>query len=491
MQPSWERFRTGLNDTIDRYAFRIEQREEGRVVSSSDGVAKVAGLMQARLDEVLDIEGTRALAMDLSPTHIGAILLDKNSVPAGASVRCTGTVAATPVGESLLGRVVDPLGQPLDGGSRLRGAEQWTVERAAPPLDARAPVTEPLITGIAVVDALFPIGRGQRQLLLGDRGTGKTTIALDAIVNQRKTGVRCVYVSIGQMASDVATVIETLRSSGSLAHTVVVTAESNASPGIRFLAPYAGCSIAEWFRDRGEDVFLVLDDLTAHAIAYRELSLLLRRAPGREAFPGDVFYIHSRLLERSARLTDSHGGGSLTALPLVQTRAGRIADFIPTNIISITDGQLVLDRSLFERGIKPAVDIRTSVSRVGAKTQRASLSAVAGKLRLELARFLELEVFTRFGARLEDETQRLLARGARARELLKQRPGHALSLSEQVTRLLALNEGLFDDIDERAVRGAAARLTADLREHRPDILDDFERGREIQDAHRVELRSLR
>ncbi len=354
----------------------------------------------------------------------------------------------------------------------------------------RAPVTEQLETGITMIDALFPIGRGQRQLIIGDLGTGKSTIATDTVINQSRHGVRCVYVVIGQKNSALVSLVETLRRHDALGNTCVVAAPADAPAGMRYLAPYAGCSIAESFRDRGEDALVVFDDLSRHAIAYRELSLLLRRPPGREAYPGDIFYVHSRLLERATQLHTKLGGGSLTALPIAETQASRISDFIPTNLISITDGQLYLDRLRFERGIKPAIDIGLSVSRVGGKAQRASLKAVSGRLRLDLARYAEVEVFSRFGTRLEEGTRALLTRGERAREILKQAPTAVRTAGEQVALLLALDAGLFDPIASEEAHALADRYLAKARQELPDTLRGLSMGRLATEGELASLESL-
>lgn len=481
-----------LERAAESYRFAVEEREEGTVLSSADGIAAVSGLRRACLMELLETGGgARGLAMDLREHELGMVLLDgARELRVGDRVRATGGVASVPVGPGLLGRVVDPLGRPLDGAGAVRAEAQWPLERPAPGIAERQPVTEPLFTGLTVIDALFPIGRGQRQLILGDRGTGKSTIATDAVIHQKQHGTKCVYVTVGQTTASVVSLLETLRQERALDNTIVVVARADDPPGVRFVAPYAGCTLAEYFRDRGDDALVVFDDLSAHAVAYRELSLLLRRPAGREAYPGDIFFIHSRLLERATRLHRDLGGGSLTALPIVETQAGRISDFIPTNVISITDGQLYLDPRLFDRGFKPAVDIGISVSRVGGRTQRPSMRAVAGKLRLDLARFSELEVFTRFGARIEEETQRLLAHGARARELLKQAPGARLSHGEQVALLLALEEGLFEPRSLDELAGARGALLARLPGAAPEVLAALDRGSVPTESDRGAIRDL-
>jgi F-type H+-transporting ATPase subunit alpha len=487
---AYERERERLREVAAGFEYGVARRSEGRILSLGDGVAHVSGLRDVRLRELVEIEGGGdGLALDLRPDDVGVVLLDAApDVRVGKTVRGTGRVASVPVGEGLLGRVVDPLGNPLDGGAPPETEAFQPVERPAPGIVHREPVTEPLLTGLTVVDALFPIGRGQRQLVIGDRGTGKTTIPADTIVNQAGTGVRCVYVVIGQRAASVMRLLETLRRTNALAHTVVVVAEAGAPPGLRFLAPYAGCTMAEYFRDRGEDAFVVYDDLGRHAIAYRELSLLLRRPPGREAYPGDIFFLHARLLERATRLTSERGGGSLTAMPITETQAGRISDYIPTNLISITDGQLYLDPQLFDRGIKPAIDVGLSVSRVGGKTQRPAMKDAAGRLRLDITRYREVEVFSRFGGRLEESTRQLLVRGARALEVLKQPPSRPIPLGEQVALLLALEQGLFDPLPVDDVGDAAAKLRERLRRDEADLLRSFETGHPVADEDREAVR---
>lgn len=483
-------FSRRVEKVAEDFRFHPQLREEGRVLAVADGVARVRGLSQVGLSESVVLgQAVPGIVLDLRRDEVGVALLDEpGALQAGDQVRTTGLPISIPVGDGLLGRVVDPLGRPLDG---LPAAEQVAlspVERAAPHLVQRAAVREPLATGITVVDALFPIGRGQRELIVGDRGTGKSTLALDAVINQRDTGVKCVVVSVGKQSSSAVQLLGRLNRHGARANTCVVVAAAGAPPGVRFLAPYAGCAIAEHFRDSGHDALLVLDDLSAHAVAYRELSLLLRRPPGREAYPGDIFFAHSRLLERATRVSDELGGGSLTMLPIAETHAGRISDFIPTNLISITDGQLYLEPTLFDRGIKPAVDVGLSVSRVGGKTQRPSMKAVAGRLRLDTARFHEVEVFSRFGGRVEASTQQLLSRGVRTRELLKQGPAEARSLAEQVALLLALQEGYFDSVPPEQVAAGARHLCEQLGAASESLRESFAAGPAPGDAQRSWVR---
>jgi F-type H+/Na+-transporting ATPase subunit alpha len=420
----------------------------GRVVRLGDGVATVTGLPETRLDELLVFEGgVRGLAVDLGETAIGVVLLGgTGAIAAGSIVRGTGEVARVPVGEALLGRVVDALGAPLDGGEPIAAEGLAPVEQPAPAIVDRALVTRPLATGLLVVDAMIPLGRGQRELIIGDRGTGKTAIAVDAIINQRSSGVICVYAAIGQKASSVAQVIASVRRYGAPQRCLFVIGEADAAPGLQWLTPYSACTMAEHFMARGRDVLLVIDDLTKHAAAYRQISLLLRRPPGREAYPGDIFYIHSRLLERAAKLAPERGGGSLTALPIAETQAGNISAYIPTNLISITDGQIYLDPRLFYEDQKPAVDVGKSVSRVGGKTQAPVLQALSESLRLEYAQFLELEVFTRFGTMVDERTRKLIDHGRRIRAVLRQPQFAPLALGEQVALLLAVSQGVLDDV---------------------------------------------
>jgi F-type H+-transporting ATPase subunit alpha len=451
-----------------RPGLRLE--EVGTLTSVGQGVARADGLSGVRAEELVRFPGgLLGLAFTLTPDELGIIVLDEpRLLSAGMSVQRTGRVVDVPVGEGLLGRVVDALGRPLDELGPLVASVRYPVERSAPAIMERAPVTVPLQTGIKVIDALIPVGRGQRELILGDRQTGKTSLAVDTILNQRDTGVICVYCAIGQRRASVARVIGDLRTHGALPYSVVVVASGDGPPGLQYIAPYAATSIAEYFVAQGRDVLIVYDDLTRHARTYRELSLLLRRPPGREAFPGDIFYLHSRLLERATNLA---AGGSLTALPIIETEAENLSAYIPTNLISITDGQIYLSPGLFQKGVLPAVDVGSSVSRVGGKAQLAAYRAVAGSLRLAYAQFEELEIFARFRTRLDEATARVLRRGRRVRELLKQDPHEPLSVTEQLTLLLALNDGLFDDVSrqeiralEHAIRRAVHQLSAAVRE---------------------------
>ncbi len=452
----------------------LEPRLEriGRVIHVGDGVATVTGLPDTRLDELLIFAGdARGIAVDLDHETIGCVLLGGDAgIAAGSRVRGTGEVVRAPVGAALLGRVVDPLGTPLDGGDAIVAEAFAPVEQPAPPIVDRALVTRPLATGLLVVDAMIPLGRGQRELIIGDRGTGKTAIAVDTMINQRSSDVICVYAAIGQKASSVAQVIDAVRRYGAPERCCFVIGEADALPGLQWLTPYSACSIGEYFMARGHDVLLVIDDLTKHAAAYRQLSLLLRRPPGREAYPGDIFYIHSRLLERAAKLAPERGGGSLTALPIAETQAGNISAYIPTNLISITDGQIYLDPRLFYEDQKPAVDVGKSVSRVGGKTQAPVLKALSESLRLEYAQFLELEVFTRFGTMVDERTRKIIEHGRRIRTVLRQPQFAPLSLGEQIALLFAVAKGVLDEVTLDRVESFRAALHEWLSLHCPDVL---------------------
>ena len=461
----------GMSAAREAFAPQLRSREIGVITSIATGIAKVSGLPGVGFEELVKFPGDiLGIAFNVDESEIGVVLLgDYVRLRAGDEAERTGQVMDVAVGEELLGRVIDPLGRPLDGGAPFVADRRLPVERPAATIMERAPVTEPLQTGIKVIDALVPIGRGQRELILGDRQTGKTTIALDAILNQRDQNVVCVYCAIGQRASAVAKAVAVLRDNGAMDHTVVVVTEGDDAPGLAYIAPYAATSIAEYFMESGRDVLIVYDDLTQHAQAYRELSLLLRRPPGREAFPGDIFYIHSRLLERATHLRAELGGGSLTALPIVETEAQNISAYIPTNLISITDGQIYLSPSLFELGVLPAIEVGKSVSRVGGKAQRPIYREAAGDLKLAYAQFEELETFARFGARLDEDTRKIIEHGRRIRACLKQSEFSPVPVMGQIAVLLALTEGLFDSVAiehtgeaERAVLDTATKLPADL-----------------------------
>jgi F-type H+-transporting ATPase subunit alpha len=483
----------GMRQARESLAPHLTPREVGTITSIATGIAKVSGLPGVGFDEVVTFPGdVLGMAFNVDADEVGVVLLGEYwHLHAGDEVQRTGRVMDVAVGDGVLGRVIDPLGRALDGNGPVASSQRLPVERPAAPIMDRAPVTVPLQTGLKVVDALIPVGRGQRELILGDRQTGKTAIAIDTILNQRDRNVVCVYCAIGQRASAVAKAIASLREQGAMDYTVVVVTEGNDPPGLAFIAPYAATSIAESFMEAGRDVLIVYDDLTHHARAYRELSLLLRRPPGREAFPGDIFYIHSRLLERATHLRTELGGGSLTALPVIETEAQDISAYIPTNLISITDGQIYLSPSLFELGVLPAVDVGKSVSRVGGKAQRAAYRAVAGDLKLAYAQFEELEAFSRFGARLDEDTRTIIEHGRRIRACLKQPEFAPVSVPAQIAILLALSAKLFDPVPmdrmtdaEHALRDAAADIPAEVRERleTADALSDEDRETVIRVA---------
>jgi F-type H+-transporting ATPase subunit alpha len=459
----------------------LHLEEYGEVDYVGHGVARIRGLPGVRSEEVVrfpnDLLG---MAFNLDPDEVGVILLDEGpGLAAGAEVRRSHRVLDVPVGEALLGRVVDPIGRPLDNAGPVRTTLRAPIEAPAPAILDRAPVTVPLATGIKVVDALIPIGRGQRELILGDRQTGKTGIAVDCMINQRDKNLVCIYCAIGQRSSSVAKVIADLHASQAMPYCTVVFAPGDAPPGQLFIAPYAAMAIGEYFMRQGRDALVIFDDLSQHARAYRELSLLLRRPPGRESFPGDIFYIHSRLLERSTHLCPELGGGSLTALPIVETEEQNLAAYIPTNLISITDGQIYLTPTLFQKGMLPAVDVGTSVSRVGGKTQLPAYRSVAGDLKLSYSQFEELEVFSRFGTRLDEHTRQLLERGRAVREALKQPLYDPLPAAEQIAILLAATAGLFDSVPPETIGQASLNIRERLRADMPQIYGAIDGGQQL------------
>lgn len=443
----------GRTDWLRDYHFQLRVFEQGIVVAVGDGVAWIEGLPSAAMDEILDLEdGSRAMVFQLEEQVLGAILLQQTSrLTAGTIAHLSGRRMDIPTGDALIGRIIDPLGTPLDGLDRPGCSVTRPLDVLSPPITSRDFVHQPLYTGNKIVDTLIPIGKGQRQLIIGDNALGKSSLAIDTVINQRGRGVRCVYVMIGQKRSSVVDTIETLRQYAALDYTALVVAEATALPGLKFLAPFAGCAVAETWMWQGHDTLVIYDDLTMHAEAYRELSLLLRRPPGREAYPGDIFFLHSRLLERSTCLAAAHGGGSMTALPIVETKEGEIAAYIPTNLISITDGQIYFDKRLFASGILPAIDVTKSVSRVGGKGQHPRIKDKAGRMKLDYLQFLELEVFTRFGSRLEASIEAKIARGRVLRELLKQDRLSPLPIEFQLAWLTAFNQGLFDNVSPASI----------------------------------------
>jgi F-type H+-transporting ATPase subunit alpha len=490
---------TDLRPVLETLQRRVEEREDnvifhevGTVQHIGDGVATLSGLPLARTDELVEFPtGVRGLILNLDHARLDVVLLGADEgIQGGDLVTGTGQRARVPVGHQLLGRVVNPVGEPLDNEGPLQATEMRFLDREAPGIVERAPVNEPFYTGTKVVDALLPIGRGQRELILGDRQVGKTTLAVDAILSQRDTNVACVYVSIGQKKSSALNVIETLRRHDALSYTAAVVASPEAPPAVRYLAPYAGCAIAEFFMDEGRDALIVYDDLNKHADAYRELSLLLRRPPGREAYPGDIFYIHARLLERACKLRESEGGGSLTALPVVVTQQGNVSAYIPTNLISICDGQIVLDTKLFNRGMKPAVDVGQSVSRVGGEAQSEAMRDVAGELRLEISQYEEVSRFARFGAEVDEATRRQIEHGRRLQTALKQPPHQPLPLASQIVTLLAATEGVLDQMAVDDVLAFERGLRERVRRREPELLQQIDRTGALTEDTREALLEL-
>ncbi len=440
---------------IENYTTQADVSSVGTVLEVGDGISRIYGLdkvMASELVEFDDGHGTLGITMNLEEDNVGVVVLgDYTHIKEGMAVKSTGEIAAVPVGDGLIGRIINPVGQPIDGKGELSYTKIRPIERIAPGIVKRKSVHEPLQTGLTAIDALTPIGRGQRELIIGDRQTGKTAIAIDTIINQKGTGVICIYVAIGQKTSSVAQIAKTLEEKGAMDYTIIVSASANESAPLQYIAPFAGAAIGEEFMDNGGHVLIIYDDLIRHAQAYRAMSLLLRRPPGREAYPGDVFYLHSRLLERAAKLSDAEGGGSMTALPIIETQAGDVSAYIPTNVISITDGQIFLETDLFNSGVRPAISAGISVSRVGGAAQTKAIKTVAGKLRLDLAQYRELEAFAQFASDLDKATQNQLLRGEKLVEVLKQPQYRPLSVAEQVTILFAVNNGLLDDIPNEKI----------------------------------------
>ena len=457
---------------IEGYESDVDIREVGTVTSVGDGIARVHGLDHAMYNELLEFpQGVLGIALNLEEESVGAVLLAESSlVREGDVVKRTHKIMQVPAGPALIGRVVDPLGKPLDGKGPIRTDVFMAIERLAPGVVDRQPVREPLQTGIKAIDAIIPIGRGQRELIIGDRQTGKTVIATDTILNQKGSGVICVYVAIGQKNSTVAQIVKSLEDHGAMEYTIVVAASASDPSPLQYLAPYSGCAIGEYFRDNGGHALIIYDDLSKHAAAYREISLLLRRPPGREAYPGDVFYLHSRLLERAAKLNDELGGGSLTALPIIETQAGDVSGYIPTNVISITDGQIYLVPELFNSGIRPAIDVGISVSRVGGNAQIKAMKQVAGKLRLDLTQYRELQTFAQFGTELDKTSQAQLDRGVRLTEILKQDQFVPLPVEKQVLIIYAGNRGFLDMFGLARIREYEKKLFEFVEAERPDLL---------------------
>ena len=450
---------------IESYKKSLDIKTSGSVVEVGDGIARIYGLSNAKAGELLEFpNGIKGMVLNLEENNVGAVIFgDPSGVAEGDEVKATGEVASVPAGESLLGRVVNPLGDPIDGKGEIKAEKMMHIERKASGIIARKPVHEPLQTGVKSIDGMVPIGRGQRELIIGDRQTGKTAVAIDAIINQKSENVKCVYVAIGQKRSTVAQVVKKLEDAGALEYTIVVAATASESAPLQYLAPYAGVAMGEYFMDKGEHVLIIYDDLTKHAVAYREMSLLLKRPPGREAYPGDVFYLHSRLLERAAKLSDDLGAGSITALPIIETQAGDVSAYIPTNVISITDGQIFLESELFNAGFRPAINAGVSVSRVGGAAQIKAMKQVAAKVKLELAQYTELLAFAQFGSDLDKATKAQLERGHRIMEILKQAQYNPYSVEEQVVSFFMVTKGLLDDIPVEEVGNFEKQVLTELK----------------------------
>jgi len=472
-----------IKERIDNFELSVDINETGKIVSYADGVAQVYGLSNVMAGEMVEFEeGTKGLVMNLEESSVGVVILGAGTdLKEGMSVKRLGTLLKVPVGDALLGRVVNALGEPIDGKGPIEATEYRFVEEKAPGIMARKSVHEPLATGIKAIDALVPIGRGQRELIIGDRQTGKTTVALDSIINQKGNGVVSIYVAVGQKESTIAQVVRRLEEHGAMENTIIVSATASEAAALQFLAPYTGVTMGEYFRDNARHGLIVYDDLSKHAVAYREMSLILRRPPGREAYPGDVFYIHSRLLERAAKLSDENGAGSLTALPIIETQAGDVAAYVPTNVISITDGQIFLETDLFNSGVRPAINVGLSVSRVGGAAQIKATKQVAGTLRLDLAQYRELQAFAQFASDLDEVSRKQLERGQRMVEVLKQPPYSPLSAEKQVVIIFAGNEGFLDDFDPSNVVRFEAELYPFIEASYPQIFENIRSSQKVDD----------
>jgi F-type H+-transporting ATPase subunit alpha len=478
-----------IKEQIRDYEKTVEIQEVGTVLSTGDGIARIYGLDKVAAGELLEFpHEIYGIALNLEEDNVGAALFgETHMIKEGDTVKRTGRIAEVPVGKELIGRVVDALGQPIDGRGPINAKERRRIEIKAPGIVARQPVKEPLQTGLKAIDGMIPIGRGQRELIIGDRQTGKTAVAIDAIVNQKGGNVICIYIAIGQKRSTVAQVVDKLRESGAMEYTIIVAATASEAAPLQFIAPYSGCTMGEYFRDNAGHALVIYDDLSKHAVAYRQLSLLLRRPPGREAYPGDVFYLHSRLLERAAKMSDARGGGSLTALPIIETQAGDVSAYIPTNVISITDGQIFLESDLFYSGVRPAINVGISVSRVGGNAQIKAMKQVAGTLRLELAQYREMAAFAQFGSDLDQATQRQLNRGARLVELLKQGQYQPLSVEKQILIIYAGTNGFVDELPLAALKKYEQELHSFMESKHPDIFADILKKRELDGDLRGKL----
>jgi F-type H+/Na+-transporting ATPase subunit alpha len=479
-----------IKEQIENYDKTVEVQEVGTVISTGDGIARVYGLDKVAAGELLEFpHGIYGVALNLEEDNVGTALFgETHMIKEGDTVKRTGRIAEVPVGKALVGRVVNALGEAIDGRGPIDSKERRRIEIKAPGIVARQPVKEPLQTGLKAIDAMIPIGRGQRELIIGDRQTGKTAVAIDTIINQKGGNVTCIYVAIGQKRSTVAQVVDKLREAGAMDYTIVVAATASESAPLQYIAPYSGCTMGEHFRDNGGHALLIYDDLSKHAVAYRQLSLLLRRPPGREAFPGDVFYLHSRLLERAAKLSDARGGGSLTALPIIETQAGDVSAYIPTNVISITDGQIFLESDLFYSGVRPAINVGISVSRVGGNAQIKAMKQVAGTLRLELAQYREMAAFAQFGSDLDQATQRQLSRGSRLVELLKQGQYEPLAIEKQVLIIFAGTNGFVDELPATALKKYEQELYSFVESRHPDIFAGILKKRELDNDLRAKMK---
>jgi F-type H+/Na+-transporting ATPase subunit alpha len=478
-----------IKEQIRDYEKTVEIQEVGTVLSTGDGIARIYGLDKVAAGELLEFpHEIYGIALNLEEDNVGAALFgETHMIKEGDTVKRTGRIAEVPVGKELVGRVVDALGEPIDGRGPINSKERRRIEIKAPGIVARQPVKEPLQTGLKAIDGMIPIGRGQRELIIGDRQTGKTAVAIDAIINQKGGDVICIYIAIGQKRSTVAQVVDKLREAGAMDYTIIVAATASESAPLQFIAPYSGCTMGEYFRDNGGHALVIYDDLSKHAVAYRQLSLLLRRPPGREAYPGDVFYLHSRLLERAAKMSNERGGGSLTALPIIETQAGDVSAYIPTNVISITDGQIFLESDLFYSGVRPAINVGISVSRVGGNAQIKAMKQVAGTLRLELAQYREMAAFAQFGSDLDQATQRQLNRGARLVELLKQGQYQPLSVEKQILIIYAGTNGFVDELPLTSLKKYEQELNSFIESRHPDIFADILKKRELDGDLRAKL----
>jgi len=489
MKINAEELKDVLQRELEGYKTEVDISETGSVIEVGDGIARIYGIKNAMSMELVEFEsGVMGVVLNLEENSAGVVIFgDTRLIKEGDKVRTTGNIMQTKVGEELLGRIVDPLANPLDGKGELKSSETLPIDKIAPGIVYRQPVKEPLQTGIKAIDSMIPIGRGQRELIIGDRQTGKTAIAVDTIINQKDKNVICIYVAIGQKRSTVARIVDTLEKYGAMEYSIIVSATASDPAPLQYIAPYAGCAMGEYFMGKGEDVLTIYDDLTKQAAAYREMSLLLRRPPGREAFPGDIFYLHSRLLERAAKLSEEMGGGSLTALPIIETQAGDISAYIPTNVISITDGQIFLSADLFYSGVRPAINVGTSVSRVGGNAQIKAMKQVAGTLRLDMAQFRELEAFAQFGSELDPATQAQLTRGRRLVEVLKQPQYRPMTVEEQIVQIFAGTSGYLDDVPLSHIGAFLDRILEELPGLDSTVLETIKKEKKLDDAVKEKL----